>query len=580
MNINRNLLLILLTTILLVSCASVKNSSNKKNNVAEFSPPIDTIFFDFEPILPNLEYQIFRATKNGKSGWMNIYGEWIISPEYDTEFIRNWSEGVNICRKGGKYGAVNYKNEVVLPFWYSNPPSDCSGGLILVKDNLNKEAYFSKQGVKMTDFENRQPEFRNGFAIISTHAKEFARYPRLDLEDSNRTSQLYKSDFVVINTQFDTLLQFLNVPFLLEFGTLKNNRRTFFLYPYIGLHADLGISYGQYGYLDEMGEIAIEPRFRASDVFIPINGVTRNPDCPFSSNLSMVRQLEQYYYIDTLGNKVFELKTDRERIYDVSHFNDYGIGGYRTFGKNPNSSMIHLIDTTGAILHEASENDAPMSYVGGNIGNQPHNDLIPIYDKVNGFHRIYTPNFEPFAALSLQDSLKSIRYIYKGLIGANLHDQFVIIQHMKTKNSDYYYGNHQRLIDKNSQARSSWLPYNSILSNTYGNFSLLDSSNMTNCLYDFKKNELFKCDSCYFDYDNKMRFQGIYKVRLISGKWIYVNYQGKVLSKLFDTMEENIYDLSDQVKNYNVYYNSQIIAKEDEFIRFFNESIMYKRIIK
>lgn len=586
MKIHFNIFLILLSTWLLNGCASVKNTSDSNIKEERISSPVDTIFVDYKPILPETKYQVFRASKDGKAGWMNIDGEWIVTPEYDNEFKREWSEGINICRKGGMYGAVNYKNEIVIPFEYNYPAANCSDGLILVKDSLNQEAYFSKQGTRITSFEKRQPTFRNGFAIIRSNRKELARYPRIDHENSNRTTQIHSGDFAVINTKFDTLLQFENVSFLLEFGTLNNNRRTFFLYPYMGLHADIGISYGQYGYLDGKGNIAVEPKFRASDVFIPTKGgIVRDPDCPFNSNLSMVRELDDYYFIDTLGNIFFQLHTNREKIYDVSNFNNYGIAGYRTFGKstngtNPSHSMIHLIDSTGKIIHEAFESDAPMSYVAGNIGHQPYNDLIPIYDKRNGVHIIYTPDFKPFATFPLSDTSRPINYQYRDLIDKKLDDQFILTQFRSTKYSHAYPGSQQRLLDKNGNARSSWFSNKDILSTTYNNFSFVDSTTMTTGLYNFSKNVLFKCDSCYFDYYNEMRLFGVYKVGLSTGNQVYVNYKGKVLNEFFDSMEENIFDITDQVKTYHINVHVTINAREHEFEKLFKQSIMYKRIIK
>jgi|GEM_PF-5522013 len=586
MKIRLNLFWTLLSTWLVVACASVKNTSDSSIKTEQISSSLDTVFVDYSPIRPETKYPIFRATVDGKSGWMNTEGEWIVPPQYDSEFTRIWSEGINICRKAGLYGAVNFKNEIVIPFEYQNPPSNCSDGLILVVDSLNHEAYFSKDGIQMTDFIKRQPKFRHGLAIVRSNRNEWARYPRLDLENTNRTSQIHRGDFAVINTRFDTVLRFENVSFLLEFGTLNNNRRTFFLYPFIGLHADLGISYGQNGYLDGEGNIAIEPKFRASDVFIPIRGgFVRNPDCPFNAYLSVVRELETYYFIDTLGNVAFHLHTNREQIADVSNFNSYGIAGYRTFGAttngiNPNHSMIHLIDSTGKVVFEAFESDASLSYVAGNVGYQPHDNLIPIYDMKNGFHRIFTPDFQPFATFPLRDSSRSIKYQYRGLVGKNLVDSFVLTQFRSTKNTSGYPGSQQRLFDKSGTARSSWFSYRSILSSTFGNFSWVDSTTHTSGLYDFSKNQLFICDSCYFDYYNRMREFGVYKVMLSAGNHVYVNYKGKVLSESFDSLEEKVFDISDQVEAYSPAAPITINADEGDFEKLFRQSIMFKRIIK
>jgi hypothetical protein len=578
--------LLFFTGLLLSSCALVNNSSVTLETAEKNSSPMDTVFIDYEPTLPETKYHVFRASKDGKSGWMNVEGDWIIPPEYDNEFSRGWFEGINVCRQEGKYGAVNYEGDIVIPFEYLYPPSNCSDGLILVKDSLNQEAYFSKKGIRLTTFKQRQPEFRNGYAIVKSNREEFARYPRVDMGNSNRTTRIHKGDFIVVNTQFDTLLQFTDVPFLLEFGTLNNNRRSFFLYPYIGLHADIGISYGNYGYLNQKGKIVIEPKFRASDVFIPVRGgFVRNPNCPFYSNLSMVRELDSYYFIDTIGNKVFELQTNREQIADVSYFNNYGIAAYRTFGKTtngttPNTSRIHLIDSSGKVIYEAFESDASISYNTGSADYTTHYGLIPIYDQRNGVYIIYTPEFKPFATFPLEDTSKLIEYQYRDLSGEKLDNQFILTQFRSTKNSSGYPGSHQRLIDKNNTARSSWFSYRDILSSNYNNFSFVDSATMTTTLYDFKKSVLYACDSCFFQYGYKLNKNGIYKVILSNEKWAFVNYQGKVLSERFDSLEEEVYDLTDQVETFNIIEHNTIGAKEIEFEKLFNESIMFKRIIR
>lgn len=574
----------ILSSLLLGACASVKNTTDTKIKTDQNSPPIDTVFVDFKSAPPENTFHVFRANKDGRTGWMNVKGEWIIPTEYDTEFNRGWSEGINICRKEGMYGAINYKNEIVIPFTYKIPPSNCSNGLILVKDSLNQEAYFSKKGIRMTRFEKRQPPFTNGFAIVKSNRKELAKYPRIDLENPKRTTQIHSVDFAVINTKFDTLLQFKDVSFLLEFGTLNNNRRTFFLYPYIGLHAELGISYGQYGYLDGNGKIAIPTKFRASDVFIPVRGgFVRDPDCPFNANLSAVRELDEYYFIDTLGNISFRLHTNRDQIGDVSNFNNYGIAGYRTFGKstngiNPSTSKIHLIDSTGKIIHQAFESDAPLSYIEGNVSNNPQNNLISIYDRPNAVLRIYTPNFQSFASFPLNDSSETINYKYRGLFDTKLDDRFILTQFKSTKHSSGYPGNQQRLVDQNGDAKSSWFSHKNILSSLYNNFSFVDSTKMTTTLYDFNKKLLFTCDSCYIYSGYKLRTNGIYQVQLSSGELAYINYEGKMLSELFDSFEERVYNLTEQVKTFNINNYNTINAKEREFIKLFNESIMYKRM--
>ncbi|PKR82160.1 hypothetical protein CW751_02145 [Brumimicrobium salinarum] len=574
-------IVLFLALIILGSCASLKKSSDLDKQNSSSESALDSVFIDYQPKIPETEYRVFRASKEDKSGWMNVEGKWIIAPEYDIDFKREWSEGINVCRKNGKYGAINYSHEIVIPFEYNFPPDDCSDGLILVSDSLRREAYFSKSGVQMTDFKRRQPEFRHGFAVIKSNRERFAYYPRITLKNSKGRTDIYKGDFFVVNNQFDTLLQFQNVPFFLGFGSLNNNRRTFFLYPFISLHADVGISYGQYGYLDKKGEIAIAPKFRALDVFTPVSqGVVRDADCPFNSNLSKVRLNNDYFFIDTIGNKQFELKSSREKLHDVGNFNNYGIAGYRTFGKVSNSSMIHLIDSTGTIVHEAYESDAPLSYGGGLISHQPDNYCIPIFDMKNNLFRIHTPDFVPFTTFPIMDSSKSIYYKYRDLFGKELNDEFVLTQFEIKKDVPGYASSHKCLIDKNGNAKSSRFPFKSLLSSTFGNFTLTDTTTRTSTFYDFNKNALFECDSCFFVYDFRLRHNGIYKVLFPNGSPKYINYKGKVLSDKFDSMNEKIYDISSQVRNYDQNTQQRLNVTEEEIIQLFEESIMNERIMK
>lgn len=571
-----NILAFFFIIALMVSCASVK-PPEEQTTQSTFAP-IDTVFVSARPQFPDgLKHHVFRATKNGASGWMNIDGEWIVSPQYDTEFKREWSEGILICRKEGKYGAVNFKNEIVIPFEYNFPPSNCTHGLILVKNNAKQEAYFSKYGVMVSPFADKQPEFRNGLAVLRSGRKEFARYI---LDKGSPSRPIFKEDFAVINTQFDTLLEFKKVPFLLDFGTLNSNRRTFFISPNLGAGSEGQIYQAQYGYLDSKGNIAIEPKFRASDIFIPTaHGFVRDPDCPFFSNLSLVRELDDFYFIDTLGNKVFDIETNGEQLSALSDFNDYGIAGYRTFDKVLNFSRIHLIDSNGTVVYEASERTGPMSMGLGSVGHGPENNFIPIYDKENDTLRIYTPSFEPFASFPLRDSSASEFFKYRTTLGVSLSDHFILTQFLNTKSKRGYPGTYQRLIDQHSNALTSWFPINAILSSDFGNFSLLDTTKMTSALYDFDKNVLFECDSCFFEnHSYNWRFFGVYKVELSTGIWSYVNYKGQLISSSFDTIEEKIINLTEQVESFDRIDEQTMNATEAAFEKSFKQSSMYQRI--
>ena len=59
---------------------------------------------------------IVRVVTDGKSGYMNIKGEYIIPAQYDA--ILGFSEGVVGAGKDKKWGYVDLKGNEVIPFKY------------------------------------------------------------------------------------------------------------------------------------------------------------------------------------------------------------------------------------------------------------------------------------------------------------------------------------------------------------------------------------------------------------------------------------------------------------------------------
>lgn len=71
---------------------------------------------------------LLLLTKNGRYGFMNTKGEWVVEP--NLTYASNFSEG--LCVVGysdGKLGVIDSKGNVILPFIYKHI-EDCSGGLI------------------------------------------------------------------------------------------------------------------------------------------------------------------------------------------------------------------------------------------------------------------------------------------------------------------------------------------------------------------------------------------------------------------------------------------------------------------
>lgn len=528
---------------------------------------------------------IFAAVKDGKGGWMNVLGQWVIPPEYDPDLNGSWSEGTLVCRKGGKYGVINYKNKVIIPFDHHLQLRGFDQGLIVIKNNegeYGRYAYFSKEGKQVCEFMNPYPEFRNGMAVTTSNRKELGMYPRSDFgAPENSFTDIYTSDFAVINTNFDTLLHIKNAPFLVEIGSLSDNRRSFIIHPNLAQHADRGIDYGLYGYLDGNGEIVIEPKFETKHALNQNqNGYTWNPDFPFVSNRSLLVEADdQYGFINTEGDKVIDLNYPNEKISTANYFNGFGYAGVRSYMPETHSSKIHVIDTTGKIVFEANESN---SYIGqnGTISTSPHEDkIIPESDKKNQLFSLYTPSFEHIVSFPIKDSVYKYHYGYDYRFREADGNTFYIVQERSPLNLSSQ--PQKRIMSSSGNPATSWVDSKSVLSHRYGVFSHLDTIMNVATLYDFSMNELYSCSSCVFlEYDYQLTPFGIFKVYNSEDKsYTYINYEGTILSDLFNSMTEKMTSLAPQIEAHEKTEEIKLNLDESMLFDLFKKLEMSKRII-
>jgi hypothetical protein len=521
---------------------------------------------------------VFCAVKDGKMGWMNVLGDWVIPPSYDSLHNQRWSEGMLVCRKDGKYGVLNAKNEIIVPFEFKKAPAHYRQGLIKVENNEKKWALFSKRGEQLCDFKNNSfPEFNNGFAVSISNRKILGGYPRVDLEDSQgRTTEIYTCDFALINTNFDTLLFVENSPFLIELGVLNEDRRSFVLYPYMAMHADRGISYGMFGFLNANGKISIPPQYEAFPYITQtMQGNARDPYIEFHSNRALIYGKDnERFYVNKQGEKVFDVHIPKRKILYASYFNDHGLAGIRTSAENPNSIMLHLIDTTGKIIFQALESDATMSLI-SNISITPRNTFIPISDKKNKELRIYTPNFKFINSFPSKDSL--YRYKYALFVSDN-NDKNPLF--LETRNELVYktLGNQKRVINASGSPLTEWVDTKAILSIEYNNYSYFDSLTQQNALADFSGKVLYSEQNCYFNNIKQLEKYGLHKVRK-EGRILYVNFKGQVISNNFSTMTEKIYSLSEQIDASYIDETTRLNIDKTALFEIFNQSVMSQRII-
>lgn len=86
--------------------------------------------------IDTFHYGIARVVKEEKKGYVDTTGKWIIPPVYDDLNLFN-DFGLALALQNGKYGWINKKNEIVIPFVYSQ---------VLFDFNRNGQTAVSKDG--------------------------------------------------------------------------------------------------------------------------------------------------------------------------------------------------------------------------------------------------------------------------------------------------------------------------------------------------------------------------------------------------------------------------------------------------
>ncbi len=525
----------------------------------------------------NAETDIFFATKNGKAGWMNVIGDWVIPAEYDTTFVGTWRRAAVVLKKNGKYGVINYMNEVIIPFEYNEAPWINENGLITVTANEGryKQAYFSKKGEQLTEFMNPLFEFFNGFAVITSNRKILGRYTRYRSEKG--ISQIWATDFVIINSNFDTLLSIQNTPFIVDLGTLNHNLRSFIIYPYLSRHADLGLSYGMFGYLNEKGEIVIEPKFRTLHASRE-KEFMHTRTFPFNSNRSLViGDSNKYSFIDPTGKKVFEKNSNDQMITSISHFNDYGLAVMRSKNdKAKYSTIVSLIDTSGHVIYESDESKAYLG-IPGNIHSSPGNRFLAITSIKNQELIFYTPTFDKLGTYPLKDADFNYIYHFREIYSLEKDEPLSLIQERGNKSIT---SPEKRVVSITGKPLTSWVNLKSLLSYKYGVYSVSDSINNKMTFYSFSHKKIFTCSSCLYAAKHKLDIFGVYKVYQKENGVKIINFKGNVLSDLFTSMNENIVSLAQQIEEYNKSEVKTFELDKSVFIDLFNKSEISNGISK
>ena len=176
----------------------------------------------------------------------------IVPMQYDR--LSGFSEGLSWACNGGKWGVINMKNEIVIPFKYDLPGGDCKDGKILIPSesayyNVSEDKSVTYQGERASDFSEGYAVIMiddDSYMVIDGSGKEVFKYQNqvpvggfheglLSFYDSN--SGLY--GYVNIRGEIAVPAQYSNaLPFSEGLGAVVNNE-------------------GKYGFINKTGAVAI-----------------------------------------------------------------------------------------------------------------------------------------------------------------------------------------------------------------------------------------------------------------------------------------------------------------------------------
>lgn len=114
------------------------------------------------------------------TGYINTKGQWAISPSNKYSEFSPFHEGLAFVKDKitSKWGAINVKGEVIIPFQFTNQPGSFSEGLAAVVNREHLMGYMDKSGKIVIDcqFDGNQFEnpFVNGYTLVVKETQTYS----------------------------------------------------------------------------------------------------------------------------------------------------------------------------------------------------------------------------------------------------------------------------------------------------------------------------------------------------------------------------------------------------------------------
>lgn len=202
---------------------------------------------------------------NDKWGYIDTTGRVIIKPKF--EDAQEFHEGLAVVMKKGKYGYINKKGKMIIKPHYDQADCFIDGLAAVEQHKFMNRGFINKKGYMVT----------KDYCVISDFHEDLA----LALING-RHGFIDKSGNIVIQPNSDySYDDYYNAyPFCEGFSKVKINDK--------------------YGYINTQGRFVITPQYDYAD--------------NFHQGIALVKMEETLYYIDTLGNIVFQYQDNKCKL--------------------------------------------------------------------------------------------------------------------------------------------------------------------------------------------------------------------------------------------------------------------------
>lgn len=507
-------------------------------------------YLDYKTPDAILKNKVAPAQKDGKWGWINIYGEWIIPAEYD-EKPREWRYGLTVMKKGGFYGVVNAKHQVIIPFEYDK------GGIYSMKYHVGHQPFISlRKGENDYQFDLEGKPTKVEYEQLS-------QYHSLVLKGYYHR-HTYLIDSRVVNYKGETQLSFTQEPFICWVGQFRGGMAPIFLAEFNGGGSML--TSGKpilYGYINMEGEIVIPIQYNANYMMSHMDDWDHNSmHFAFEEEEALVRAKDYFFAINKQGDTLRKYNKD---YYQVERPNN-GIRKAHMDYVNKNNEIISSRDDD----------------VWEPIGINSNGFIIEKSYKLKKL-RIINASAEVVYELPQWDDEY---YYWLSPFYTDRDSLFVVqrgaIKELKEKGKDY---NSVSSEDLESRFITYDLKYASDWIKDTGSLFLVEVGLKINdrIITDYNGNVVFECDSCSIRYygrdQTNYRGQWGFVIRNNGNGVEYVSFSGFNFSRELDAFDFKFVDTDERIFEENNDENPNFTLKvtENDIRKIFNELFPQER---